>query len=198
MNDKPKPKLGFLLGGMARKEPAPAPTPDPEPPAIPAEAIYQVPEIAPNALPTPAKKPSLLEAFTVHAEAEAEKREILFKEPPKDFKAMLDHFDSLINKDTGIDQYNIDFCREYVKKIYLDLRQQPELEGLMIDRDVRNVIMFIRATKSRAIEAGEVKKVKAEKKAKIKPSARFGNIGGTFDMSLMVDSLEDFSNMGDL
>lgn len=107
----------------------------------------------------------------------------IFNEMPVDFKELLDRFDTLLKRDTGINDFNIDMIRAYVKRIMMDLREHPEYDGLVIDRDVRNVIAFIRSTKEKAIEAASEKKEKSEKKKANagKSKNRFGDVGGFID-----------------
>lgn len=131
------------------------------------------------------------------ADAAAEDVHFLFAEEPKDFADILKRFDELLHRDHGlnadpsIDDFNIDTCRNYIKRIYTELQTQPELEGLMVTRDVANVISFIRSIRGRAEEAGVKKTVKAvAKKGEVAKKNRFGDAGLTLDLN----SIEDLAN----
>jgi len=83
------------------------------------------------------------------------------------FKDRLELLDSLVSSELGISPYTIDVIRGHVKQIMMDLVTQPELDAILIDRDVHNVLAFIRYVKTDAIESREKVAVKKEtKKAK--------------------------------
>lgn len=157
--------------------------------------------VSPTSVAKPAQNRLLAAAI-----AGQEKRDVvqkdysyLFAEEPKDFQELLNRFDAVLARDSGIDDFNIDLCRNYVRRIYTDLQNQPELDGLLIDRDVANVIHFIRATKAKAMEVGLEKQTKSEnKKAKAKPKNRFGDAVLNLDFNGVAKTLEDLSDFGDM
>ena len=139
-----------------------------------------------------------IQKATERAEARKEDHHYLFAEVPDDFQELLNRFDNLLIRDGQIDLSNIDTCRAYVKKIMVDLKENPEYDNLIIDRDVRNVIMFIRSVKDTAIQELNTKKEKGTKRkanAAAKKVSRFGDVG-TLDLNALDTplSLEDFSN----
>lgn len=89
------------------------------------------------------------------------------------FKDRLDMLDSLVSSELGISPYTIDVIRSHVKHIMMDLVTQPELDSILIDRDVHNVLAFIRHVKVDAAEARTVTKVKKE--TKVKKDSKFRN-----------------------
>ena len=119
----------------------------------------------------------------------------LITEPPKDFKELTDRFDMLMARDTGITDFNIDGIRSYVQRIMVDLKEQPELDGMLTDKTVAGIIRFIRATRERAIETVVKKSDAAVKKAsKAKPSSRFGDTALSLDLTALPT---DIKSMGD-
>ena len=82
------------------------------------------------------------------------------------FQERLDLLDSLIQADLKISKFSFDSVRMHVRQIMIDLKEQPELDSCLIDRDVHNILRFIRTVKDTALETHVVKKVKKETKAK--------------------------------
>lgn len=120
----------------------------------------------------------------------------LFEEAPIDFQDLLNRFDSLLERDNGVSMMNIDLCRSYVKRIMVDLKEHPEYDGLIIDRDVHNVIKFIRSIKESAAQTVIEKKAKAEKTAATKAAKknRFGdlsNVNLDFTKNIDFEELKD-------
>ena len=81
------------------------------------------------------------------------------------FKERLEKLDRLIQVDTNLSSYTIDAARNHVKQIMIDLKEQPELDSCLIDRDVHNILRFIRSVKDTAIQEKAVVKVKKAAKA---------------------------------
>lgn len=128
-------------------------------------------------------------------EAKAVDTDYLFDEEPKDFRSILDRFDQLIKRDSGIDDFNVDTCRAYVKRIYTDLDTQPELAGLMIPGDTANVIHFIRIMRERALDSGVKKVEKAAKKATTaKGVNRFSDKALQLDLNSLPATLGELSD----
>lgn len=86
------------------------------------------------------------------------------------FKMELDQLDSLLFRDIPdqINPVNYDGVRNTVKRIMADLKANPAYDQLMIDRDVHNIIAFIRATRRSAVDTNLVRAAKAEVKASSK------------------------------
>ncbi len=110
------------------------------------------------------------------AEVESEKKEaatpeaIAEAEGPMDFQSRLDEVDRLISLDHKIGVMTVDAVRAHVKVIMIELKENPELESCLIDRDVHNVLAFIRTVKDNAVVERVVSKEKSEKRAKAKAS----------------------------
>lgn len=82
------------------------------------------------------------------------------------FQEMLDTLDNLIVKESGINSFNIDLVRGFVRQIMTDLKTTPEYDAMLIDRDVHNVLAFIQHVKNDAVTVKVTKKEKKEVKAK--------------------------------
>jgi hypothetical protein len=165
-------------------------------PEVNTETVASIPMV-------PAVKPkNLLSSSVAKAQAKTvaieQDHSYLFAEEPKDFRELLARFDSLLARDTGIDDFNVDTCRNYVKKIYTELQTQPELEGLMIDKDIANIIHFIRTVRERALETGIKKSDKAKAKAgNVKAKNRFGDNAMTLDLNaLPADTIQKLADIG--
>ena len=113
---------------------------------------------------------------------------MLFRELPMDFKELLDSFDAAMVRDKGITDFNLDLSRAYVKRIMVDLKENPEFDGLMIDRDVHNIMTFIRAVHERArIGVVEKKEKAATKTKKVPASKRFNLDDKVLDLGALGD-----------
>lgn len=124
----------------------------------------------------------------------------LFDQIPEKFEDVLTRFDELLTRDQGVNDLNIGHLRDYVKRIFNDLTTNPEYDGLVIDRDVHNVIKWIRAVKTQATELAVDKKTKAAKAEVNKTKKnRFAAISGNLDIGgKMPTSIQDMSSIGDL
>ena len=142
---------------------------------------------------------STLTAVREKAEADKADHEYLFAPIPKDFQEVLNRFDDMMQRDHGILQVDLVRCRDFVKKIMIDLKENPEYDGLIIDRDVHNIIKFQRMLKSQAEEAVVTKTEKAakrESKSKVK-GGRFAVDMEAFDLNApsQPKSIQDFSDL---
>lgn len=101
---------------------------------------------------------------------------------PQGFKARLDAFDAMIMAEAGINQQQLDAARNHVATIMVELKENPEYDGMLIDRDVHNIMLYVRAsasfTKSEFVLVNEKKTKAAVKKSNSK-------INTTFDLSLL-------------
>lgn len=155
----------------------------------------------PNASSALTTKPSLLASVAAREKTEKAKQdyEHLFQEIPQDFQKTLDVFDELMNRDQGSIDFNLDRARDFVKKIMMELKENPaEYDGMIIDRDVRNIIDYQRRLKAQAQALIVDKTEKAAKRAaKPKPASRFNMDFANLDLggSKPPDSLEDLSKI---
>lgn len=104
-------------------------------------------------------------------------------------QAQLNKLDELIQSESGINSFNMDTVRSYVRTIMTDLKNQPELDAIWIDRDVHNILHFIRTVKDSATM------VKVEKKAKkAEKNAKKVRFKINFNEGDMPSGLKDLSN----
>ena len=83
-----------------------------------------------------------------------------------ELKILLDRFDERI-ADEDIAYEVMADAREYVKRIMLTLHTYPEFMGIVIDRDVHNVMRFIRSVREEQLkETYKSRRKKAVNKAK--------------------------------
>lgn len=88
---------------------------------------------------------------------------------PANFKQHLDDLDALVVAGNGISSVTLDNARIHVMTISKELVSHPEYDGIMIDRDLHNVMMFVRASRASSGEsftAKQQKKQVAESKKK--------------------------------
>lgn len=129
---------------------------------------------------SPAHEPSTTgtEVAIYDSGASAEEAE---KAGPQSFKHRLDELDKLVSSQLGINAFTIDAVRGHVKQIMMDLTTQPELEAILIDRDVHNVLRFIRHVKDDASATRVVVKEKKAVAAKKAKKIKGGLSGFTFE-----------------
>lgn len=115
-------------------------------------------------------------------------------EGPMGFQARLDDLSRLIEMDQNIGPTVADAVKSHVKQIFIDLKTQPELDSCLIDRDVHNILAFIRSTKGEALETRVKTVEKREKAASKKTKTRFSFEGlknpggdGKFNLTSMKD-----------
>lgn len=133
--------------------------------------------------PKPSGILSAVAAGRERAEAAKAEHDYLFDEVPKDFQDVLDRFDKIMLRDQGDIDVDLPHMRNYVMRIMTDLRENPEFDGLIIDRDVHNIIAFMRRVKGEALVIADQKATKSAKsKAKPKASNRFAMDLDTFDL----------------
>lgn len=150
-----------------------------------------------------ASKPSLLNSLVATrdtAEKAKADHDYLFAPIPENFQDVLDNLDGLMKKDQGEIDFHLGHIRNYVQRIMVDLRTNPEYDGLIIDRDVHNIMAFLQRTKSQAeITIGNKVEKAAKRAAKPKGSARFDIDLGSLDLGAeQPKSLSDLSNLGEL
>jgi hypothetical protein len=172
---KPTVTTNALMNAMKAKKEEPA-----EPVAA-VETPKETPAVPAAPAPTPAK-PSLLASTReiTKKQNEAVSYDHLFDSIPTDFQEVLNRFDTIMQRDHGTIDINLPRIRDYVMRIMEDLRENPEYEGMLLDRDVRNVIGFIRRTSVQAANVVVEKQVKSAKK--VSKAAKSGS--NRFDMDL--------------
>lgn len=113
---------------------------------------------------------------------------------PMGMAERLDELDRLIMRDNGISAFTLDAIRGHVKIIMIQLKEEPELDAILIDRDIHNVLSFIRHVRVDAMAAQTVKAEKATVKS------RKGGVGKIkFDMTKALGSLDgDLGNLQNL
>jgi hypothetical protein len=72
--------------------------------------------------------------------------EVEIESSPEGMRAKLDRLDRLIIAGSGVDQTSIDTARNYVQDIMIELKTHPEYSGVLVDKDVHNVMSFVRAS----------------------------------------------------
>lgn len=148
-----------------------------------------------------AKKNLLTATLTaVREKAEADKadHDYLFAPIPTDFQEILDRFDGMMTRDHGILDIDLQRCRDFVKKIMVELKENPEYDNLIIDRDVHNIIKFQRRLKTEAEKQIVTKVEKAAKKStKPKAGQRFAMDLGDLDLTApsKPKSIQDMSDL---
>lgn len=99
----------------------------------------------------------------------------------------------MIQGATGLDPTNIDLVKGHVKELMKELKTSPELRSIVKDTDVRNIMIFIRATAKNAeiqIETTQVKR--AARTAKKANASLFLDAFDDLDSQV---SLESLANM---
>lgn len=75
-------------------------------------------------------------------------------------RALCDHIDTLIESNPKLIGPPLVDLRNYVQRLMITLKQRPEFDSVIIAKDVRNVMTFIRAARGEALELREVKTTK--------------------------------------
>lgn len=120
--------------------------------------------------PEPVQQAS--EATTNPADNSGQALVVTSKDPkvdPAGFRTLLDQFQKQMEGE--VDAITLGFARSCVKRIMIELKENPEYDGILTDTDVRGIFMFLRQTVTYAAAQGTQKvekKVKREaKKASI-------------------------------
>lgn len=111
--------------------------------------------------------------------------------PAEGFKQKLDDFDALVSAASGIGKTEIDGARMYVSTIMTELKEHPEYEPILIDRDVHNVMLFVQASRNMATANFVVQKEKAAKRVSKKAEAA----SMTFDPTIMLGDMSKDSRL---
>jgi hypothetical protein len=95
---------------------------------------------------------------------------------PEGFQARLDALDAVVSREAMLSDFSASFAKNRIKDIFLELRKFPEYDGLIVDRDVHNIMSYMQYTITFAQEKYAEKKtakVKRESKAAAKPKYSF-------------------------
>lgn len=106
-----------------------------------------------------------LEAMKLRAESGKKALEALYITDNQPFNELLERLDSLFDQDLQLDDFNVQPARDIVEVIMKQLKEDPNLDGMMIDKDAANIISFVRKVKGVALNAATEKKEKAVKTA---------------------------------
>lgn len=80
-------------------------------------------------------------------------------------RELCDRIDKLIEGNPTLVGPSLADLRNYVQQLMITLKSRPEFDGVVLDKDVRNVMIFIRKTREEALGLREVKVVKKVAKA---------------------------------
>lgn len=109
---------------------------------------------------------------------------------PAGFQAKLDKLDSLIGADNSISSLVIDQVRGHVKEIAIELHKFPEYDGILLDRDIHNIMAFMQQSVSTSAESFKAKaKAKSTKaaSAKIRSTVDFGALDSALGAAVTKD-----------
>lgn len=112
-------------------------------------------------------------------------------ESGKDVRGLCDEIDSMIgNFDNLLVGPSLIQLRGYVMTLMVTLKQNPEFDSVMIDKDVRNVMRVIRSIREEALASRSIKEVKREvKKAKASAgSAKKSILSNAFAQVMLAQS----------
>jgi hypothetical protein len=99
---------------------------------------------------------------------------------PANFQHTLRQLDTLVGESTGIQQIQLDIARKYVMEIMVTLRTHPEFDGILVDKDIHNVMVFVQSSMNLATAGFVEKKAKAATRESKKKASSYG--GMTFEM----------------
>lgn len=89
---------------------------------------------------------------------------------PDGFKYKLDMLDALIQRDAGINGAMLGVVKGRIKDIVKELKEFPEYDGLIIDRDIHNIMLFMQQSVNQAkadfVQKDKKRTTKAIKAAK--------------------------------
>lgn len=114
--------------------------------------------------PAMVEQPRLLDSKPTGPAASASDANAEEKSPVDKFRESLDQLDSLLTKD--FDAISLALSRDIVKRVMIELRTNPEFNGIVQDGDVRNIFIFLRRAVDRAKDSGTEKVEKKVKRAK--------------------------------
>lgn len=119
---------------------------------------------------------------------------VAHKDGPANFRENLDAFDRILIATGGIDKLNLDEIRGRVRACMIDLKANPEYMDLVIDKDVHNIMKFMRESVKYAGEsftAKQVAKAKKETKKKIAAEIDFSALNLDIDLDELANLTTD-------
>lgn len=150
-------------------------------PSAPAGESPKVPDVFALAQTGQALSPTLPVPTVIEPEEDVE-----IESGPEGMRVKLDRLDKMIIANSGIDQMSVDTARKYVQDIMIELKTHPEYMGVLVDKDIHNVMTFVRESMNLAQktfqEVANKRQTKAIKDSK-KPQTKF-DLSGLGDMSL--------------
>lgn len=78
----------------------------------------------------------------------------------EEVKSVCDKLDSIIGNNPNLVGPPLIEARGYVQRLMVTLKERPEFDSFVIDKDVRNIMRFIRSTREESLAMREVKTVK--------------------------------------
>jgi len=135
-----------------------------------------------NMEPKQAMTPSL----TLKAQ---QKAAALILESGEEVKELCDRVDKLLESSPQLVGPPLIHVRGYVRQLMVTLKEKPEFDNILIDKDTRNIMRVARAIREEALALREVKtekKVKRESNKEAKAEAKLANVSfaGAFAASL--------------
>lgn len=151
----------------------PAPSPAPEPSASvarePSATSVAAKPVGLGAFLQAAKAGKPIQAPTpteIHPPAEPVARlevPVVESRGPENFQETLKKLDAMIGEAMRVEQTDFDIVRGYVATVSKELKEMPEYRGFVRAKDMHNIMKFIQASSSQAVNQF---KVSAEKKEK--------------------------------
>lgn len=114
---------------------------------------------------------------------------------PAGFQAKLDELDVLCRHEAGITEFTHDAVKKRVSELMIELKANPEMENLVIDRDVHNIMLYVQSASRMAnkqFEQTAVTRAKRENNSNKKSIAK-ANMSDAFDQ--MFGSLEALAEL---
>lgn len=110
---------------------------------------------------------------------------------------LCDEIDGLIEGQRSIQGPNLIYLRTYVERLMITLKKVPEYESVLIAKDIRNIMSFIRSTREAALELREVKtEKKAIREVKANAKIRAGTAIPKIEASTMSNIFDSILGKG--
>lgn len=154
-----------------------APPPPPEPASlttngIAAESVHELANVNTDLLVPNDGRPS--PNIAVKA---ANRTQALALTTGEEVRALCDRVDELIESNDQLAGPPLFELRNHVQRLMVTLKERPEFDGIVLDKDIRNVMKFIRATREEALQLREIKTEKKSVRAVKKESTTKANKG---------------------
>lgn len=92
-------------------------------------------------------------------------------------REVLDALDSAMSETDRLDYFGLDKVRDYVQALMVTLKQKPELSGMLLDSDIRNVVRYAHQQYRDALDEQDSMADKAAAKARTKAAKGKGASG---------------------